>query len=221
MEANKVIIADDHPLFRGALIQALAQFIPGVEAITAASLESLRTSVAAHPDADLVFLDLLLPDCQGFAGLAQLRSEHPALPVVVISASEGPDVVRRALDYGAAGYIPKSASMPTLAEATHAVLRGEIWFPADVMGSDGRAPQPPAGAAAQLATLTPQQLRVLQMLRDGRPNKQIAFELEVSEATVKAHVTAILRKLNVHNRTQAVIVAGDMDLGEARPDASA
>jgi len=221
METNKVIIADDHPLFRSALTQALVQFIPGIETIAASSLESLRAVVAANPDADLLFLDLLLPDCQGFAGLAELRSEYPALPVVVISASEGADVRRRASEYGAAGYIPKSAPLPTLTEATQAVLRGELWFPDDVDDADPAVPDTTPGPAAQLASLTPQQLRVLQMLRDGMPNKQIAFELGVSEATVKAHVTAILRKLDVHNRTQAVIVAGDLDLDEIRPDAGA
>lgn len=218
MQTHKVIIADDHPLFRTALIQALVRFIPDAEILTASSLDTLKERIFGHPDTDLVLLDLRMPDCQGFDGLMQLRASHPAMPVVIISASEGEDVVQRAVELGASGFIPKSASLPQIAEAIHAVIRGEIWLPEAPSAPVDNA-QDTGGSRAKLASLTPRQVRVLQMLREGLLNKQIAFELGVSEATVKAHVTAILRKLNVYNRTQAVIATGSMNLEATETDA--
>jgi DNA-binding NarL/FixJ family response regulator len=210
MQAQKVIIADDHPLFRSALLQVLTRFMPEAEVLTASSLASLQEVMDTHPDPALVLLDLRMPDCQGFSGLMHLRSSHPALPVVVISAAEDHDVVQRSVEFGAAGFIPKSASLPQIGEAIHAVMRGEIWLP------EGAKSAPAPACNAKLSALTPQQLRVLQMLQEGLLNKQIAFELAISEATVKAHVSAILRKLDVNNRTQAVIAAGEMALDDSR-----
>ncbi|MGQ2974023.1 MAG: LuxR C-terminal-related transcriptional regulator, partial [Brevundimonas mediterranea] len=147
-----------------------------------------------------------LSDSEGMAGLAAVRAEHPVVPVAVVSASEEASVVRRALALGAAGFIPKSAALPQMVEAITAVLAGDAWAPEtpEAAGEDD--------LAARVASLTPSQLRILEGLKAGRLNKQIAFDLGVSEATIKAHLTSVFRKLGVYNRTQAVILAQQMDL---------
>ncbi len=204
--AQKIIIADDHPLFRAALKQAVTQAVPEVEVIEADSLTALQETVEDHNDADLVLLDLHMPGTNGFTGLVFLRGQNPSMPVVVVSGSEEPRVMKRAIEYGASGFIPKSAPLDVISDAISAVLEGEIWLPQEVADGDAVSDDD-AEFAAKLASLTPQQFRVLMMLTEGLLNKQIAYELSVSEATIKAHVTAILRKLGVHSRTQAVIEA--------------
>jgi len=205
--AQKIIIADDHPLFRAALKQAVTQAVPGVEIVEADSLAAVQEAVGTHSDADLVLLDLHMPGTNGFTGLVFLRGQNPGIPVVVVSGSEEPYVMKRALDYGASGFIPKSSPLDVIAEAISAVLEGEEWLPQDIADSLDDVPEEDQKFATNLASLTPQQFRVLTMLTEGLLNKQIAYELNVSEATIKAHVTAILRKLSVHSRTQAVIQA--------------
>ena len=201
--AARIILADDHPLFRAALASALARVAPGCDVI---ETETLAGAAAALADggAELVCLDLHMSDSSGFIGLAELRRNHPSAPVVVISASQAAGVASRALEFGASGFIPKTSGLDTLCEALSAVLAGEIWAPED---SDDPAAREAAAQAARLALLTPAQMRVLHGLAAGRLNKQIAFDMGISEATVKAHVTAIFRKLDVINRTQAVLVA--------------
>ncbi|MDY6890723.1 MAG: response regulator transcription factor [Pseudomonadota bacterium] len=205
--AHKIIIADDHPLFRAALRQAVIQAVPGVEIVEADSLAAVQERVDQHGDADLVLLDIHMPGTHGFSGLVFLRGQHPGVPVVVVSGSEQPHVMKRAIDYGASGFIPKSAPLETISEAITAVLKGEEWLPQELTDNMGDVSAEDQQFAAALASLTPQQFRVLTMLTEGLLNKQIAYELGVSEATIKAHVTAILRKLGVHSRTQAVIEA--------------
>ncbi|MET4000756.1 MULTISPECIES: response regulator transcription factor [unclassified Marinobacterium] len=205
--AQKIIIADDHPLFRAALRQAVTQAVPGVEIVEADSLAAVQEKVEQHGDADLVLLDIHMPGTHGFSGLVFLRGQHPGVPVVVVSGSEQPHVMKRAIDYGASGFIPKSAPLETISEAITAVLEGEEWLPQELTENMGDVSEEDQQFAAALASLTPQQFRVLTMLTEGLLNKQIAYELSVSEATIKAHVTAILRKLGVHSRTQAVIAA--------------
>ncbi len=205
--AQKIVIADDHPLFRAALKQAVAQAVADVAVIEADSLTALQETVEQHPDADLVLLDLHMPGTNGFTGLVYLRGRNPGIPVVVVSGSEEPRVMRRAIEYGASGFIPKSSPLDGIADAITAVLAGEIWLPEDIGDPADDEPDADSEFAAKLASLTPQQFRVLMMLTEGLLNKQIAYELNVSEATIKAHVTAILRKLGVHSRTQAVIEA--------------
>lgn len=205
--AQKIIIADDHPLFRAALRQAVTQAVPGVEIVEADSLAAVQERVEQHGDADLVLLDIHMPGTHGFSGLVFLRGQHPGVPVVVVSGSEEPHVMKRAIDYGASGFIPKSAPLETISEAITAVLEGEEWLPQELTENMGDVSEEDQQFAAALASLTPQQFRVLTMLTEGLLNKQIAYELSVSEATIKAHVTAILRKLGVHSRTQAVIAA--------------
>jgi DNA-binding NarL/FixJ family response regulator len=205
--AQKIIIADDHPLFRAALKQAVSQAVPGVEIVEADTLAAVQEAVDKHSDADLVLLDIHMPGANGFSGLVFLRGQNPGIPVVVVSGSEEVHVMQRAIEYGASGFIPKSAPLDVIAEAITAVLQGEEWLPREIAESlHDIAPQDQQFAQA-LVSLTPQQFRVLTMLTEGLLNKQIAYELSVSEATIKAHVTAILRKLGVHSRTQAVIAA--------------
>ncbi len=206
--AQKIIIADDHPLFRAALKQAVAQAVPGVAILEADTLAAVQETAEANVDADLVLLDIHMPGAQGFSGLVFLRGQYPGIPVVVISGSEEAQVMKRAIDYGASGFIPKSAPLEVISEAIRAVLQGEEWLPTDISESlDDEVSEEDQKFAEALASLTPQQFRVLTMLTEGLLNKQIAYELNVSEATIKAHVTAILRKLGVHSRTQAVIAA--------------
>lgn len=206
--AQKIIIADDHPLFRAALKQAVMQAVSGAEIIEADSLESVQRCVEANSDADLVLLDIHMPGAQGFSGLVFLRGQYPGVPVIVVSGSEQMHVMKRAIDFGASGFIPKSAPLETISEAIVAVLQGNEWLPQQLEDSMGDlVTDQDQKFADAIASLTPQQFRVLTMLTEGLLNKQIAYDLSVSEATIKAHVTAILRKLGVHSRTQAVISA--------------
>lgn len=202
-----IIVADDHPLFREALQQALAPTMPGVSFVEAESFESLQAAVESCEDPDLVLLDLEMPGAQGFSVLTWLRTQHPALPVVLVSATSDAAIMRRAVDLGAAGFIPKSSPIDTISEAIGTVLEGEIWLPEAALALDDAQLSEDKELARKVASLTPQQFRVLDMLADGLLNKQIAAELEVSEATVKAHVTAIFRKLGVRSRTQAAVAA--------------
>ena len=202
-----ILVADDHPLFREALRGAVQRILPGATLCEADSVDALYGLVEAHADADLLLMDLNMPGAHGFSALVHLRALHPQLPVVVVSAREEPSVMRRALDHGALGFIPKSADSDTIGEAIGLVLEGERWAPAAAAAAPAMDRDEQA-VAQRLRELTPQQFRVLQMLGEGRLNKQIAWDLGVSEATIKAHVTAVLRKLGVGNRTQAVLMAG-------------
>ena len=204
---SSILIADDHPLFREALRGAVQRILPGATLHEADSVDALYGLVESHPDADLLLMDLNMPGAHGFSALVHLRGLHPELPIVMVSAREEPIVMRRALDHGALGFIPKSADAETLGKALLTVLDGDRWAP-DNVASAAPASGEEQDAAARVRDLTPQQFRVLQMLGAGLLNKQMAFELGVSEATIKAHVTAILRKLHVTNRTQAVLAAG-------------
>jgi len=203
MASGRIILADDHPLFRGALSAAVSQAAPGRVQIETNTLQETLKALDIGP-VELICLDLHMSDSSGFIGLAELRRAHPSAPVVIISASQAPGVAARALEFGASGFIPKTATMPELTKALSAVLDGEIWAPDE--SQDPQA-QEAAEAAAKIAQLTPAQMRVLHGLAAGRLNKQIAYDMGISEATVKAHVTAIFRKLDVINRTQAVLVA--------------
>ncbi|RKR06639.1 LuxR family two component transcriptional regulator [Kushneria sinocarnis] len=210
--AQKFIVADDHPLFRAALTQSLRQVAANAEIVEADTMEATLDAVTRHPDVDLILLDLRMPGAHGFSGLIQLRGQMPDIPVAVISGSEEVHVVRRAIDYGASGFIPKSASLPVISDAIGEILEGEVWLPPEVADALGEGNEEEAKFAEAIASLTPQQFRVLNMLTEGLLNKQIAYDLNVSEATIKAHVTAILRKLGVHSRTQAVIAAQKLEV---------
>ena len=222
-----LIIVDDHPLFRGAMRQALigglnSPGLPGdgsVAILEAGGFQELHDSLNAGTEIDLVLLDLTMPGVSGFSGLLTLRSEHPTLPVVIVSATDDATTIRRAIDLGASGFISKSSSIETIREAISTVLNGDVWQPEDtgLIGSDNTELDE---LIKRLGKLTPQQTRVLSMIGQGLLNKQIAYELGVSEATVKAHVSAVLQKLNVDSRTQAVIAISKLGADSfAQPEA--
>ena len=211
MTASTFIIADDHPLFRGALRQAVTGIDGEQEIIEAGDFEAARKAAAAHPDAELMLLDLSMPGVSGFSGLMALRAEFASLPIVIVSASDDPTTVRRALELGASGFISKSSGIEDIRAAIQSVLEGDIWTPKNYYGGQEQDPDV-ADLINRLRTLTPQQSRVLGMLAEGLLNKQIAYELGVSEATIKAHVSAILLKLKVDSRTQAVIQLGKINM---------
>lgn len=198
----KLVIADDHPLFRTAIVHAMGALTQGQPPVEASSLKSLEDAVRAHADIDLVLLDLHMPGACGFSSLVFLRGERPELPVIIISSNAHPRTIRRAEQFGAAGFVPKSAPVSQMLDAVRQVMAGGVWFPehaAETSDADARL-------ASQLAQLTPQQIRVLMCIADGLLNKQIAYELGLAENTVKVHVTAILRKLECYSRTQAAVL---------------
>jgi DNA-binding NarL/FixJ family response regulator len=212
-EFHHLLIADDHPLFRGALREAVNGLFEHAEIGEAGTFEEVTEFLERGGEIDLILLDLRMPGVRGFSGLMYLRAQYPGLPIVVVSANDEPAVIRRCMEFGASGFIPKTLGIEALRQAIARVLKGEVWTPPDV--DLARDPDSEGAAMiARLATLTPQQVRVLMMLSGGLLNKQIAYELGVSEATVKAHVSAILQKLGVESRTQAVIAAGKIEAGQ-------
>ena len=207
MAKHRIIIVDDHPLFRGALSQALSASLDGAQILEANGMEELGSALEKAKDIDLILLDLTMPGVQGLSGLLFLRAQHPEIPVVIVSASEDPITIRRALEFGASGYVPKSLPADKIRAAIRQVLDGGVWSPPEIPLDVASDPETTI-LAKKLASLTPQQVRVLIMLGEGLLNKQIAYKLNVSEATIKAHVSAILQKLGVDSRTQAVIAIG-------------
>lgn len=202
MNAPAIVVADDHPLFRAAVLHALREALPEATVREAASVAALEQVLEAHPESDLLLLDLAMPGARGFSALLHVRSERPEIPVVIISSNDHPRVIRRAQQFGAAGFIPKSSPAESIGQAVAAVLDGGTWFPA----LTAERSEEDTLLAARLAQLTPQQFRVLLCLADGLLNKQIAHELGLAENTVKVHVTAILKKLECHSRTQAAVL---------------
>lgn len=218
IQAETVIVADDHPLFRSAIKEALETDQGQTRFLEASSFESLQELVDQNKEVDLVLLDLHMPGVSGFAGLVYLCKRYPSVPVVIISANEDPVVIQRAIEHGAAGFIPKSSSIDTITGAIASVLMGEIWTPAITRSNLPGKNVSETVLADRMSQLTPQQFKVLMMMSQGLLNKQIAYELSVSEATIKAHVTAIMQKLGVNNRTQAVLAASQLTVLD--PDAS-
>ncbi len=200
----KFVVADDHPLFRGALRQALAGIGDENAILEAGDFDSAKALIVENDDADLLLLDLSMPGASGLSGLVALRGIHSSMPMIVVSAHDDPETIRRSLELGASGFISKSSGMDAIRKAVTTVLAGEIYTPEEIeLGTEGDPEI--SDIIRRLQSLTPQQTRVLGMLAEGKLNKQIAYELQVSEATVKAHVSAVLQKLGVDSRTQAVI----------------
>lgn len=214
-QGRVIIVADDHPLFRVALAQSIAALDSKIRIIEAQGFDDAHDAVKRHPDAELVVLDLNMPGMKGFAGLVYLRAEQPQIPVIIVSAVEDDSVIMSAARFGASGYIPKSTGLKDIKTAISMVLDGETSFPA-TLEEGSHIEEDDLGR--RMASLTPQQVRVLTFLTEGKLNKQIAYELGISEATVKAHVSAILQKLNVNSRTQAVIVAGRLAVEDKSSD---
>jgi DNA-binding NarL/FixJ family response regulator len=203
MSDATVIIADDHPLFRTALKQAVHQCLDSTSILEAENVEELLASIEANPQLELVFLDLHMPGNDGFTALTQLQNHHPDLLVIMVSSDDAPEIMQRAIDFGAVAFIPKSADLKVIAEAITDVMNGQVWLPPDVDFSDSHQSDDNQRLAQQLAGLTPQQYVVLSRIADGQLNKQIAYDLDIKETTVKKHVSAILEKLKVTNRTMA------------------
>jgi DNA-binding NarL/FixJ family response regulator len=197
----RLVIADDHPLFRGALREAVSGLFARADIAEAGTFDEVSKLLEDASDVDLILLDLAMPGVRGFSGLMYLRAQYPSVPVVIVSANDEPAVIRRCMDFGASGFIPKTLGVEAMREAIASVLRGGVWTPPDVDLN--------AGSDAETAALL-----ALMMLSEGLLNKQIAYELNVSEATVKAHVSAILQKLGVESRTQAVIAAAKIEVGQ-------
>lgn len=208
---SRIVIADDHPLFRSALAHAVGKVWPEAAIIEASSAAEARAALQ-EGGAETLLLDLHMADSSGLSVLMDLRQDYPALPVVIVSASEEPRVAAAAAQLGAAGFIPKSASLDAMREGLAAVRDGDVWFPESGAGADDDL--------ARIASLTPAQRRILAGIRQGLLNKQIAYELAISEATVKAHITAILRKLGVGSRTQAVLLAAKLDVDQPVADSA-
>jgi DNA-binding NarL/FixJ family response regulator len=213
LEHYRLLIADDHPLYRGALREAVTGLFERIDIAEAGTFNEVTELLERGSEVDLVLLDLTMPGVRGFSGLMYLRAQYPGVPVIVVSANDDPAAIRRCMEFGASGFIPKTLGVEAMRGAISRILSGGVWTPPDVdlsAGSDAET----AALMARMATLTPQQVRVLMMLSEGLLNKQIAYQLGVSEATVKAHVSAILQKLGVESRTQAVIAAAKIETGQ-------
>jgi len=209
---TRILIADDHPMFRAALIQALRELVPEASLIEAGSLEAVHTWLEASPDTDLLLLDLHMPGSHGLAGLASIRCRHPAVAVAMISANDDPEVIARAIEYGAQAFIPKSATPAEMAAALRAVFACEVWLPSSMQLRAPSVAVVDRDLSRRLGSLTPQQFRVLEFVALGRLNKQIADSLGIQERTVKAHLQAIFEKLGARNRTQAGVILRQLEL---------
>jgi DNA-binding NarL/FixJ family response regulator len=215
-----LVIADDHPLFRGALREAVSGLLERADIAEAGTFNELAELLDRGGEVDLILLDLTMPGVRGFSGLMYMRAQYPSVPVIVVSANDDPAAIRRCMEFGASGFIPKTLGVDSMRNAISRILNGGVWTPPDVdlvAVSDAET----AALMTRMASLTPQQVRVLMMLSEGLLNKQIAYQLGVSEATVKAHVSAILQKLGVESRTQAVIAAAKIEAGQSPQGASA
>ncbi len=213
VQPEKIIIADDHPLFRQALLGTLKAKLNQTRWLEAQTIDELEQQLKANNNSDLLLLDLNIPGAHGFNTLIHVRNHFPQIPVVVVSAHEDHNTISQAMNFGAAGFVPKSTPVDNIFTAIMAVLAGDIWLPESFQG--GQHETSNADIADRVASLTQQQYRILMMFAQGLLNKQIAYDLNVSEATIKAHATAIFRKLDVRNRTQAVIAIAQLDLSDA------
>lgn len=211
----KILIADDHPLFREAIHNVISDGFPESEIMETSDLDSALELTQSHDDLDLILLDLNMPGMHGLNGLINLRNEAPTIPVVIVSAEQDKQIVLQAITYGAVGFITKSSPRAQMTEAIDQILNGNVYLPSDIIrtqkSSRRSQSSEPSIAPELLQALTRKQLLVLERMTKGESNKQIAYNLDIAETTVKAHVSAILRKLNVHNRVQAILSAGDID----------
>ena len=211
---SHLLVADDHPLYRMALIQAIRGIMPECAISEAEDQNSVMAQLENNPDTDVVLLDLHMPGCHGLMGLASIRAEHPGVAVIIISAHENPQTIRRALDYGASGYLTKRTGLSDLKSSLNAVLSCQEWLPASIKKAVSliQLSDQDRTLDQKLASLSPQQFKVLTRVTKGLLNKQIADQLGIQERTVKAHMSAIFEKLDVKNRTQAGVLLRSLEL---------
>ncbi|WP_191602878.1 response regulator transcription factor [Marinomonas algicola] len=207
-----LLIADDHPLFRGALKSALEMEFPSVTVFESQDIDETVKLLGASVDLDLLLLDLHMPGSGDLYGLIRIRKAFPDIPVAIISGTDDVLTIAKALDAGALGFIPKTSQPKVIASAVNSILQGNVWLPVEVSEEISRLPRSDLTMIQRVAELTPQQYKVLCYLHEGLLNKQIAYELDISEATIKAHITAIFKKLGINNRTQAVLIASELKL---------
>ncbi|ABG42527.1 MAG: DNA-binding response regulator [Alteromonadaceae bacterium] len=208
----KFLIADDHPLFREALVGALSPLFEDIEILQSDSLDSTLMTLHENPDIDLILLDLHMPGCENFYGLIRVTQDYPEIPVAVVSASDSIEVVSYVMSFGAKGFVPKSSPTLMIADALKTIMSGEIWLTEELKAQIAQIDGEELNLAQRIAELTPKQFQVLKLIHDGLLNKQIAHELNVTEATVKAHISAVFRKLEVNTRTQAVLLLKKLNL---------
>lgn len=210
---KKVVIADDHPLFRAALKQAIRKISTNAKIMEVSSLGEASQILASEDNISLLLLDIHMSDSDGFAGLIMYKQAYPLTPIVIVSASEEPDIIRNAIEFGASGFIPKSADLSVIRDAINTVFEGQSWWPEGeglsnlVTNSSAYIDE----SSRLFSTLTPTQSKVFMAISEGLLNKQIAFKMDISESTIKTHITAIFKKLNISSRTQAVIFAKDLE----------
>lgn len=220
--SHRVIVADDHPLFREALVGRVRRLLPSAGIAEVADLPALQAALAGQDDIDLLLLDLNMPGAEGLSALVHARALAPGTAVVVVSAMDDPAVMDRAMGLGAAGFLSKSADLKQVGDTLARVLSGDIVLPAALSGGAGPAlNEAEANAARRIAQLSPQQYRIATMLAAGRLNKQIAWDLGITEATVKVHMSTILRKLGAQNRTQVALLMQLLNFERAVGDAAA
>ncbi len=210
---KKVIIADDHPLFRAALKQAIRKISVNTKIIEVSSLSEASSMLAAEQNISLLLLDIHMSDSDGFAGLIMYRQAYPMIPIVIVSASEDAEIIRNAIEFGASGFIPKSADLSKIREAINSVFEGQSWWPKfdETTIQMSKSEKSNNEISRLFSTLTPTQSKVFMAISEGLLNKQIAFKMDISESTIKTHITAIFKKLNISSRTQAVIFAKNLE----------
>lgn len=206
-----LLIADDHPLYRDALRGALSLSLPDLVLREAGDLNT-TVNILENEDVDLLLLDLHMPGSNDLFGLLHIRKLYPDLPVAVVSGTEDATIISKIVGVGALGFIPKTASSGDIANAVQAILDGDIWLPDNISNHIEEVDEAFSQLADKVSSLTPSQYKVLCYMRDGLLNKQIGYNLDIAEATVKAHVTAIFKKLGINNRTQAVLIASQLEL---------
>ena len=212
----KFLISDDHPLYREALVLALQLLFENVDIIQSDGLDSTLDALQQNSDFDLVLLDLNMPGCDNFYGLIRVTQDFPKIPVAVVSASDSVEVVSKVMSLGAKGFIPKTTATQTIANALKQIMHGNNWLPEGMQSRIEHIEhiKPIFDVARLVGELTPKQFQVLKLIQNGLLNKQIAFELNITEATVKAHISGVFRKLNVNTRTQAVLLLKNLDIPE-------
>jgi DNA-binding NarL/FixJ family response regulator len=209
---TKFLVADDHPIMREALINALAPHFDSLTCVQSDSLDSTLHALQQYSDIDLVLLDLQMPGCELFYGVMRVTHDFPNVPIVIVSANNSPQIVAKTIGFGAKGFIPKATPTEQIVQAINTILAGGNWLPPAMSEQVNAISKEQLALAKKVAEITPKQFQVLRLVQDGLLNKQIASDLNITEATVKAHISAVFRKLEVNTRTQAVLAMEKLQL---------